>query len=236
MHRTLPARVAAAVRGAVVILACSTLPLAAAQGADLTVNDRGLGPEVIEVDGRAYVPIDVLRDAGMIVAPLDGGWELAFGPPITGGADQLRALEGCTGTLLFNGVWRFQVERFERYVERSLRGWDVHVEIRNGTDRTLAPRDLGFHPLHDGIVLVLESGRVLSMGTGYVGQIQQQLLFRQIPPGASAATVFRFLDDGDDTDPVRLVVPVSADIATFRSDGLSFETDAPSYRIRLDCE
>lgn len=223
-------------RFAVVALLWACLPLAAAQGADLTVNDRGLGPEVIEVDGRAYVPVDVLRDAGMLVTPRDGGWTLAFGPPITGGADQLRALEGCTGTLLFNGVWRFQVERFERYVERSLRGWDVHVEIRNGSDRTLAPRDLGFHPLHDGIVLGLESGRVLTMNTGYVGQIQQQLLFRQIPPGASAATVFRFLDDGDDTDPVRLVVPVSAETATFRSDGLSFETDAPSFRIRLDCE
>lgn len=236
MAKTLHARVATALRRTLVGLASMMLTLAAAQGADLTVNDRGLGPEVIEVDGRAYVPVDVLRDAGMLVTPRDGGWTLAFGPPITGGADQLRALEGCTGTLLFNGVWRFQVERFERYVERSLRGWDVHVEIRNGSDRTLAPRDLGFHPLHDGIVLVLESGRVLTMNTGYVGQIQQQLLFRQIPPGASAATVFRFLDDGDDTDPVRLVVPVSAEIATFRSDGLSFETDAPSFRIRLDCE
>lgn len=211
-------------------------PVALAQGPHLDVNGRDLGQEVVEIDGRSYVSLDALRDAGMLVTPVDGGWSLLFGPPVTGGAGQLRALEGCAGTLLYNGVWRFQVERVERYVERSLRGWDVHVEIRNGTDRTLAPRDLGFHPLHDGIVLVLESGRVLTMGTGYVGQIQQQLLFRQRPPAASAATVFRFLDDGDDTDPVRLVVPVSPDVATFRSEGLAFETDAPSYRIRLDCE
>lgn len=226
----------ASCRVALVALLWAALPLAAAQGPHLDANGRDLGPEVIEVDGRSYVPLDALRDAGMLVTPREGGWTLEFGPPITGGAGQLGALEGCAGALLFNGVWRFQVERVERYVERSLRGWNVHVEIRNGTDRTLAPRDLGFHPLHDGIVLVLESGRVLTMNTGYVGQIQPQLLFRQLPPGASAATVFRFLDEGDDADPARLVVPVSPDVATFRSEGLAFATDAPSFRIRLDCE
>lgn len=209
---------------------------AMAQGPSLSINDRDAGPAVIEVDGVAYVPIDALRAAGMIVEATNGGWALRFGPPITGGAGEVRAIEGCTGTLLFKGVWRFQVARVERYEERSLRGWDVHVEVRDGTDATLAPSDFGFHPLHDGIVLALESGKVLTMGAGCVGQIQRQLVFQQLPPGAASSTVFRFLDEGDDSAPVRLVVPVSPDIATFRAEGLAFETDAPSFRVRLDCD
>lgn len=205
-----------------------------AQSTPLTVND--VAAQALEVDGQLFVSIDDLRAAGMLVEMVDGTLVLRFGPPIVGGSDQVQALEGCADTALFNGVWRFQVVGVERYQERSLRGWDVEVEIANGSSITIAPRDFGFHPLHDGIALALESGRVLTMGGGYVGQIQQQLLFRQLPPGASARTTFRFLDDGDDAPPVRLVVPVTPDEATFRAEGLAFATDAPSFRIRLDCD
>lgn len=219
------------------LLPAATLSLLAVAGADpLIVNDQATGAEVIEIDGRRYVPLDVLSEAGMIVTTGDDGVSLRFGPPISGGAEQVEAIEACRGSMLFNGVWRFGVNDVERHEQRTIRGWDVHVEVRNGSDVTLAPNDFGFDPNHRGVALVLASGRVLTMGLGYVGQIQSQLAFRELPPGAAATAVFRFLDDGDDSEPVRLVVPIGPERRTFRAEGLEFATEAPSYRIVLDCD
>ncbi len=77
----------------------------------LTINSRIASTDVRMISGRAYAPIaDIAKALNLTVKTKGTGYELVA----AGGTNQLMGLSGKTGDWLFDGGWRFKVNRTYR--------------------------------------------------------------------------------------------------------------------------
>lgn len=216
-------------------LVMALMGLTFAQTYTLIINGQEVSVPAIVMEGQTYLPLEALEQAGMLVSRSADSVSVQFGPAITGGANEIKALEGCMNQFLLNGIWRFQVTSFESFSDGSLSGWNVAIELRNATERTLSPHDFGVEGDYRGVVLALDNGSVLSMHGSYIARIQNDLVFKELPPAAGTQVVLQFRSDGSDAQPKHLLFPMNPARRSFRAEGLDFATDAPSFRIRLNC-
>lgn len=121
----------------------------------LVINGKTASTDVRIINGRAYVPLaDVAKALDMTVAVRGNTYEITK----AGGANAMQGLTGKTGDWLFDGGWRFRVNRTfrtqsytlmnEYYSETSHEVEDgeeliiVEYSYRNG-NKTMQPFSIG---------------------------------------------------------------------------------------------
>ncbi len=97
---------------------CAALAFAQGTLKQLILNGKVASARVKMIDGTAYVPVaDVAQALGQPLRTTPGGYVIG----LAGGANQVQGLQGKLGDVLFDGVWRFQVNRVTeagKYQER----------------------------------------------------------------------------------------------------------------------
>ena len=232
----------------------AVLSVAAAAGSNyiIFVGGHQATQKAIVVNGEVYVPLSVLRQAGLNTV-LNGSTltlgslgqsgagpaKSSGGQPVSGGANQRAALEGCVNETLFNGLWRLKVlkvEAIHKDDDPLAPGWGVTVEVRNGWTGTLNPGDSGF--ANDNMFVVEPGGNSLSVDAyneqplvGHVfpqgGVFTYQLVF-YYPYGTTAEQVQapqKFLMGAD---------PKKID-SSLAAAGVHYSTPTPGFRVNLDC-
>lgn len=123
----------------------ATVALAQAGVLKLFINGKLASTRVRMLDGTAYVPVsDVAKGLGQNVVTVPGG----YGITLPGGANEVTGLNGTVGDVLFDGFWRFQVDKVteaqtyeERYTMDGKQNWKadaggklilVDVTLKNG--------------------------------------------------------------------------------------------------------
>ncbi|MCG9895340.1 MAG: hypothetical protein MH204_07685 [Fimbriimonadaceae bacterium] len=100
-------------RNALFILACGAVAAVAVAQAQrlLIINGKVASNDVRVINGRAYAPIaDIARSMDLVVAVNGNRYELTR----KGGTGQLDGMTGKSGDWLFDGGWRFRVNRTYR--------------------------------------------------------------------------------------------------------------------------
>ena len=184
---------------------------------DFTVLLGGSGYTVasVKVNGRVYV------DAQQLVAKYN-----ANPPRAAGGAGQIAATEGAMGEWLFNGVWRFRVDKVEWNADDEY--WMVGIEMRNGTKTTRHVGGQGLPGIpSEAFHLATEGGDTLSItSTAYINELQDTLGYKELAAGMGTKTVMPFSRGKRGDRPTKLVVeftPVA---------GQGYVKD-PSFRVDL---
>jgi hypothetical protein len=213
-----------------------------AQDYTLTIGGQPTPEAAITVDGKIYVPLTALEGAGVRVVLEGANLSLRFpGVQITGGSDQLPALEGCMGTDFFNGVWRFKVHSLEPLMD-DRPGWALDVEVRNGYGETLQPVFTGFSADAERMQLVLPNNTPLEMTISDT-LAGQGLSFANVPPGGVWRGTLRFhhpigTPPEEAERPVKLLVQINPDGVAWGVqgvEGVSYAVEHPSFRVDLTC-
>lgn len=216
------------------------------------VGGHAVAKRAILINGELYVPLSVLKQAGLnsvlqgttltlgTLGQSGGGpAKTGGGQPVAGGADQRAALAGCLNETLFNGLWRLKVlkvDALHKDGDPLAPGWGVTVEVRNGWTGTLNPIDSGF--ANDNMFVVEPGGNSLAVDlyneqalTGHDfpqgGVYTYQLAF-YYPYGTTADQVQvpqKFLMGAD---------PKKIGASTSES-GVHYSTPDPSFRVNLSC-
>lgn len=200
---------------------------------EIVVNGQKSSAKAIVVQGKTYIPIDVMKSLG-VNASLTGN-SVSLGAQ--GGANQVAALEGCINETLFNGVMRFKVIKFERLETlpkwEGIKGWAVTTEVRNATQVTITPGDLGVY----GATLALANGTVNDIGKiSATSREFSKDIYNSLPPGGANTLVIRFGDNDTpaDVQPTKLVLTVDPKRAKPEVRGRFGGSDV-SFRMKLDC-
>jgi hypothetical protein len=208
---------------------------------NLLLNGRPSSAKAIVVGGQSYVPVSALRELG-ITASLSGNTlslsSQAAGQA-AGGAGQRASLEGCLNEWLFNGIWRVRATKLERVERPELEGvslstpsWNVTLEVRNGTNKTLELWRAGWKD-SSSLTLVFADGSVKTMDTGVETRNYDKIYYAAIPQGAAVIHTLYFLSDRTDP-PTKLLIEMDAEVPR-RQYNLAFSVPNPSFRIKLDC-
>lgn len=223
--------------GLVLALTGAALAQTASTTLLLTIGGRPATSRAIVVGGKTYVPLDALQAAG--VSATRAGNTLALTLPGTarapaagqapGGANQVAAVEGCLGELLFNGVLRLRVQR----VEDLGTHWGVTLEVRNGTDKLVSTTEMtGLDIYGEELSLTTADGQTLTHSSA--GDAWSLAIRQKLPPGAAFVARKEFAKRGQGR-PLRLVLFLDPQ-ARSRDSSLRYTVSDPSFRVRLDCQ
>jgi hypothetical protein len=200
---------------------------------EIVVNGQKSSAKAIVVQGKTYIPLDVMKSLGVNASVTGNSVSLGA----QGGANQVAALEGCVNETLFNGVMRLKVLKFERLETlpkwEGVKGWAVTTEVRNASPMTISPGDLGVY----GATLALKDGTIIDIGKisatsrEFYGDISNGL-----PSGGATTLVIRFgdFDSLNDNAPTKLVLTVDPKRAKREVQGRFSGSDV-SFRVKLDC-
>lgn len=214
-----------------------------AQEYSLYINGQVATQPAITVGGQVYVPLSALEAAGAVVILEGNSLSLRFpGVQLSGGSEQLPALEGCIGTDFFNGVWRFRVHSIAPVMD-DRPGWALDVEVRNGYDETLQPVFTGFSADAERMHLVLPDNTPLEMTVADI-LLGQKLSYANLPPGGVWRGTLSFHHPhGTPQDqvehPVKLLAqvnPAGVFWGVEGVEGVSYAVEHPSFRVDLTCE
>ena len=203
------------------------------------------------INGELYVPLSVLKQAGLnsvlqgttlILGTLGqsggGPAKTGGGQPVAGGADQRAALAGCMNETLFNGLWRLKVLKVEALHKDDAPlapGWGVTVEVRNGWTGTLSPIDSG---MNTDIFVTEPGGNSIQVDPYNV----QPFAYKNLPQGGvftyQLAFFYPYGTTADqvqapqkfllEADPKKIdSIPANA--------GAHYSTPTPSFRVDLTC-
>lgn len=221
------------------------LSLGFAQDYSLTINGHPVTPNAVTIDGRIYVSLEALTQAGVTATISGTTLGLRFpGVQAVGGADQITALEGCIGTDFFNGVWRFKVLALEPLMDDPNQpGWAVEVEVRNGFKETLQPIFTGFSAEPGRLHLISPSGTPLEMTTTDMLN-GQRLSYANLPPGGmwKGRLTFHYpfgTPQGEAERPVKLLVEINPGGVVWGAQGvpgITYSVPHPGFRVDLTCE
>jgi len=202
---------------------------------NLLLNGRPSSAKAIVVGGQSYVPVSALRELGITVS-LSGN-TLSLSSQAPGGAGQRASLEGCLNEWLFNGIWRARATKVERAELEGvgLPSWNVTLEVRNGTNKTLQPWRAGWKDT-SSLTLVFADGSTDTMDTGAEGRNYNDKIYHAaIPQGATAISTLYFLSDRTDP-PTKLLIEMDPEAPRKDKEyNLAFSVPNPSLRIKLDC-
>ncbi len=219
-----------------VLFAClavsGVIVLAQAVSYNLSINGKTITGKTIVVKGETYIPLKALQAAGVRSSVTGKVLALTLSSAASaGGANQTAALEGCIGEWLFNGIWRFKVNSILAFTENNRAGWDVNVELRNGST---ADKITAGATGAKSVVLSFPDSNNVSLARGDIG-------LRQTSYNAAQGVVLdlRFYNDQKlDSQPQKLVmlVETTRTIDVFlRQKKIGYSVANPSFRIRLDC-
>ena len=200
---------------------------------EIVVNGQKSSAKAIVVQGKTYIPLDVMKSLGVNASVTGNSVSLGA----QGGANQVAALEGCVNETLFNGVMRLKVLKVEPLNTQpqweSFNGWAVITELRNASQMTISPGDLGV----TGASLALTDGKLIDIGnisatsSRFFGEISNNL-----PPGGATTLVIRFagVELSPSNVPVKLVLTVDPKRAKREVQG-RFSGSDMNFRVKLDC-
>jgi hypothetical protein len=200
--------------------AALVLGVAVAQGVkQLSVSLAGktLKLDSVVVGGKTYVSLEQLRKALPSTAA-------------AGGATQVAAVNGCIGELLFNGAWRFRVQKLEWNASEG--AWQIALEIRNGMTKIAMPVRSGANFGGQDMSLIQASGNTLNVGTNQGNTLDNTLLYKQLAPGAGVVTNVLFYTDSDADKPTKFLWAMSA---ASNQDRAPISKD-PAFRVDLTCQ
>ena len=187
------------------------LPFAQAENLTVNVNGHQVSLPVVTVSGKKVVqmPVDFLRTSGALV---------------TGGANQIDALQGCVNQTLFNGMLRVKVTGQTQDLSSSTNKYvGFTVEVSNGTNKDLYVDDV-FH--EDRIVMIDQKGQSLS---SFYSVKNGSVVSTKLLPGASAKLSYSARFDSAVLPMTKLIIPMRDDVS------LPF-TKIRNLRIDLNCK
>ncbi len=223
----------------------SLLGVAAAAGTNyiIFVGGKASGEKAVMIGGELYVPLSVLKQAGLS-ATLNGttltlgGTPGSAGNTVAGGSNQHAALAGCMNETLFNGLWRFKVLKVEEIHKDDAPlapGWGVTVEIRNGWTGTLSPIDSG---INTDIFVTEPGGNSIQVDEYNV----QPFGYKKLPQGGAFTYQLDFLYPyGTTADQVQAPQKLLLEADPKKIDsipanaGAHYSTPTPSFRVDLTC-
>ena len=199
--------------------AALVLGAAVAQGVkQLSVSLAGktLKLDSVVVGGKTYVSLEQLKKALPSTA--------------AGGANQVAASSGCIGEFLFNGAWRFRVQKLEWNATEG--AWQLRIEIRNGMTKIASPVRSGANYAGQDMSLIQASGNSLNIGVMQGNTLDNTLLYKQLAPGAGVVTNVLFYTDSDADKPTKFLWAMSA---SSNQDKAPISKD-PAFRVDLSCQ
>ncbi|MDQ3397475.1 MAG: hypothetical protein M3511_06835 [Deinococcota bacterium] len=218
------------------------LSLGLAQDYSLSIGGQAAPLGAITVNGQIYVPLEALTRAGVTATISGDSLSLSLPGAVTGGAEQLAALEGCIGTDFFNGIWRFKVHALEPFTDDPNQpGWAVEVEVRNGFKETLQPVFTGFSADAERLHLISPEGAPLVMNiTDTLNG--QGLSYASLPPGGmwKGKLTFHYpfgTPQSEAKQPVKLLVEINPDGVAWgvQGRGVAYSVPDPGFRVDLTC-
>ncbi|MFB9994253.1 hypothetical protein ACFFLM_20050 [Deinococcus oregonensis] len=186
--------------------------LAGAASSTVTINGKATILESVVVGGKTYVSLDALKKA--LAAPM-------------GGANAVAANAGCLNKLLFSGVWRFRVQSVTRNDADG--SWDVKVELRNGTQKTMYSGDNGSNTSADDLFLGFSGDNNMSLGINATNAAQDTLVYKTLPPGGASFTTLKYYTDNAADKPTKFLWKMQ------KVAGLPFGKEA-AFRVDLTCK
>ena len=161
--------------------------------------------------------------------------------PVPGGANQMRALQGCKNQWLFNGIWRFRVTQVGTLTAADKPpGYNVTLEMRNGAKETLAPVFTGADAAK--INLQLSDGNSIAVSDSTTGTLaSQKLSFKDLIQGNGMTLDLPFYAEAnskpeDLKQPVKLVFPIDAKMQRGHTGHAQYAVSDPSFRVDLTCD
>lgn len=173
--------------------------------------------EVVVSQGKVYVSLEALRQAGAEVARRSDGWSVQFVP--VGGRMQVEAVEGLQDDWLSNGTWRVRASQASPAPNPffgSRPGYTLRLEFRNLARTPLSLLESGL----ERIQLLDDQNRILEAASW-----NQQ--YEKLPPGGGAEVVLRFGSRDYNLNPG----PPAKLLILFRSSG--GKPALPHFRIAL---
>jgi hypothetical protein len=180
----------------------------------VALGDKTLKLNSVVVKGETYVSLKQLK--------------AAF-PVLTGGANQAAGTTGCVNQMLFNGAWRFRVQKIAYNLEKT--AWVLTVELRNAMTKTAHAYDSGANGLGEDITLTLASGNTLNMGNSAMLEAQDKLILKDLAAGAGVVTTLEFNADSDTDKPTKFLWAMNAG----NNNNKAPLSKDPAFRIDLTC-
>ena len=200
--------------------AALVLGAAVAQGVkqlSISLAGKTLKLDSVVVGGKTYVSLEQLKKALPNTAA-------------AGGANQVAASSGCIGEFLFNGAWRFRVQKIEWNATEG--AWQLRIEIRNGMTKIATPVRSGANYAGQDMSLIQASGNSLNVGVNQGNTLDNTLLYKQLAPGAGVVTNVLFYADSDADKPTKFLWAMSA---VSNQDKAPISKD-PAFRVDLSCQ
>ncbi len=198
------------------VVAVAVLGFALAQAVkqvSVTLAGKALKLDSVVVGGKTYVSLEQLKKAL---------------PNPVGGANQVAAASGCLNEMLFNGAWRFRVQKLEFSAAEG--GWVVTVELRNGMNRVAYAYNNGANGLAEDLFLIFDNGNTVAVSGN--NQVQDILVLKSLAPGASAVAKLVFSAESDAPKPTKFLWAMSQSNNNDKAP-LSKE---PAFRVDLTCQ
>lgn len=192
---------------------------AVAQGVkqlSVSLANKTMKLDSVVVGGKTYVSLEQLKLALPSTAA-------------AGGANQVAASSGCIGEFLFNGAWRFRVQKIEWNATEG--AWQLGIEIRNGMTKIATPVGSGANYSGQDMSLIQASGNSLNVGVNQGNTLDSTLLYKQLAPGAGVVTNVLFYTDSDADKPTKFLWAMSA---AYNSDKAPLSKQ-PAFRVDLTC-
>ena len=202
-----------------VIGAALVLGVTVAQGVkqlSVSLANKTLKLDSVIVGGKTYVSLEQLKKTLPSTA--------------AGGANQVAASSGCIGEFLFNGAWRFRVQKLEWNATEG--AWQLRIEIRNGMTKIATPVRSGANYAGQDMSLIQASGNSLNVGVNQGNTLDNTLLYKQLAPGVGAVTNVLFYTDSDADKPTKFLWAMSA---VSNQDKAPISKD-PAFRVDLTCQ
>ncbi len=147
-----------------------------------------------------------------------------------GGANQMKAAEGCMNTWIFNGVWRLRVKSVVPITDGSWSGFGVNAEFRNGTHKTIELGNTGVQGMGTGVQLIMDDGNALTLND----LDYQHLGYKDVVQGGTASWQIKYhfaTGANAAAKPAKFIV----EIDPHQSTKAHYTMRDPSFRVNLTC-
>jgi hypothetical protein len=180
----------------------------------ITLAGKNLKLDSVVVKGKTFVSLEQLQKAF---------------PTSAGGANQVAATTGCINQMLFNGAWRFRVQKVFFSIEEKK--WRITAELRNAMNKTAHAYNSGASGLGEDITLISSSGNTLDLGNNSMLETQDKMILKDLAPGAGVVMNLEFGAEGDVDKATKLLWAMSP---ANNSDKAPLSKD-PAFRVDLTC-
>jgi hypothetical protein len=158
----------------------------------VSLAGKNLKLDSVVVKGKTFVSLEQLQKAL---------------PNPIGGANQVAATTGCINQMLFNGAWRFRVQKVFYSIEEKK--WFITAELRNAMNKTAKAHNSGASGSGEDITLITASGNTLNMGNNSTLEAQDKMILKDLAPGAGAVMNLEFAAEGDADKATKLLWAMS---------------------------